>query len=250
MKNILPKSFLTAALAGGIALSASAEILISEDFENGIGNWNLGPGQSLDSSLGNPGNSGAHDGTASFASWAGDSFSVTPTDDKPLRFAADIYYTGSGNQRNSLTLHAGGSWFEMGFYNSPAGLAVRMYNFLGAENWVSLLPYYDGTTNIHLGLSPRWLQAEAIFYGTSMSYEVREMNGTLIATFESNGTYKSPFNDVRFGGPSGLASAGGGFNVDNIQLEVIPEPSTYAAIFGGLALIGAFVYRRRTASKN
>jgi hypothetical protein len=30
---------------------------------------------------------------------------------------------------------------------------------------------------------------------------------------------------------------------DNFQ--VIPEPSTYAAIFGGLALIGAFVYRRR-----
>src|SRR5690625_4046140 len=28
-------------------------------------------------------------------------------------------------------------------------------------------------------------------------------------------------------------------------VQVIPEPSTYAAIFGGLALVGAFVYRRR-----
>jgi hypothetical protein len=33
------------------------------------------------------------------------------------------------------------------------------------------------------------------------------------------------------------------------QVEVIPEPSTYAAIFGGLALLGAFLYRRRQTSK-
>lgn len=34
-----------------------------------------------------------------------------------------------------------------------------------------------------------------------------------------------------------------------IMFEPIPEPSTYAAIFGGLALVGAFVYRRRLSAK-
>lgn len=32
-------------------------------------------------------------------------------------------------------------------------------------------------------------------------------------------------------------------------VNTIPEPSTYAAIFGGLALLGAFVYRRRLRAK-
>jgi hypothetical protein len=31
----------------------------------------------------------------------------------------------------------------------------------------------------------------------------------------------------------------------SFQIQAVPEPSTYAAIFGGLALAGAAVYRRR-----
>ncbi len=41
------------------------------------------------------------------------------------------------------------------------------------------------------------------------------------------------------------ASLSGNIQFDSIQLTQVPEPSTYAAIFGGLALLGAFVYRRR-----
>jgi hypothetical protein len=54
------------------------------------------------------------------------------------------------------------------------------------------------------------------------------------------------FYQARIG--SGLSSnAAAAF--DNYSLEIIPEPSTYAAIFGGLALLGAFVYRRRLSAK-
>jgi hypothetical protein len=36
----------------------------------------------------------------------------------------------------------------------------------------------------------------------------------------------------------------------DVLTYAIPEPSTYAAIFGGLALLGAFAYRRRSRAKN
>src|SRR5690606_15118814 len=42
----------------------------------------------------------------------------------------------------------------------------------------------------------------------------------------------------------------GSFSVDSLRLELIPEPSTYAAIFGALALVGAAVYRRRLNAKS
>lgn len=40
-----------------------------------------------------------------------------------------------------------------------------------------------------------------------------------------------------------------GLGLDNISLTAIPEPSTYAAIFGALALAGVVVHRRRQARR-
>lgn len=37
--------------------------------------------------------------------------------------------------------------------------------------------------------------------------------------------------------------------IDNVSLTAIPEPSTYAAIFGALALAGVVVHRRRQARR-
>ena len=48
------------------------------------------------------------------------------------------------------------------------------------------------------------------------------------------------FDNVR----AGDATSGMGFYVTDIQLTAIPEPRTYAALFGLLAL-GAVVWRRR-----
>ncbi|MES2697548.1 MAG: PEP-CTERM sorting domain-containing protein [Verrucomicrobiota bacterium] len=46
---------------------------------------------------------------------------------------------------------------------------------------------------------------------------------------------------------TGASSAAGNNRLDNFQLNAtaIPEPSTYAAIFGGVALIGGMIHRRR-----
>lgn len=37
--------------------------------------------------------------------------------------------------------------------------------------------------------------------------------------------------------------------IDNVSFTAIPEPSTYAAIFGALALAGVVVHRRRQARR-
>lgn len=240
-KNDLMKTFLAASVAGGFALSASAQVLVDEDFESGIGNWTLGTGGSLDTEFGNPGQSGAHDGSASIHSWAGSSLSVMPTDENPVVLSADIYDSGAASQRNTLGFRTGADpLFEMGQYLT-SGYAVRVLNFAGNENWVSVAS----------DLTAGWNRWEATFTADTLVVTLDlGIDGTIDHTLTSTGSgFNNAFTDLRFGGPSGTSSSGGGFNIDNINLEVIPEPSTYAAIFGGLALVGAFVYRRRLNAK-
>jgi hypothetical protein len=50
---------------------------------------------------------------------------------------------------------------------------------------------------------------------------------------------------LRLNALNSFAEAGEYFDIQSLTLTAIPEPSTYAAIFGALALVGAFVYRRR-----
>lgn len=66
--------------------------------------------------------------------------------------------------------------------------------------------------------------------GTSEYFDIRQI--------------ESGFNQLRFGGPSGISSGGGGVHFDNIMLEVIaPEPATLGLMAAGaLALL-----KRRSA---
>jgi hypothetical protein len=68
------------------------------------------------------------------------------------------------------------------------------------------------------------------------------VNGTAIAP-----AYTYPVGGNPIIGAVGLSTAGGAavnWDFDDFQLTLIPEPSTYAAIFGGLALIGLLIRRR------
>jgi len=257
MKN---NSLLPATLAVGImalsfgAARADAAVIINDTFDYADlpalqAAWGSNAGLSLDLTAGNGAPSAAHSGDAT-VHISTTAFSLIPTNAEPIRLTADLWYSGTSNQRNTVGLRNGANpLFEVGFYNSGGvGLSVRILNFSGNENWVTLLPYTAGELDPQLGVGPasaQWIRVEATISGTSttVTYDLGA-NGSVDGSFTSTGPASAnPFTDLRFGGPSGLSSAGGGFMVDNIRLETIPEPAT--AAFAALGLLGILRRRRR-----
>lgn len=204
--------------------------------------WSNPTGLSLDTTSGNPLPAGAHSGANTFHQWTGSTFSITPTDASPLVLSGDVWYSGSNNQRNTIGLRTGANpLFEMGFYNSsPAanGLSTRLLNIGGVGGtWIQLVSYTD------LGTDPQWIHLESTF--TAKSATVRWDLGA-DGIFDGSQTWTGttdvlPFSDLRFGGPSGVSSAGGGFLVDNIRLEVtsVPEPGVFALAVAGVGVLMA-----------
>ncbi len=245
MKNILCSLIPAAAVAA--AGSLHGQTIVSEPFNYADtaamdANWILGGG-SLDAAFGNPGPSGFHDRSVSTAPnvWR-DGFSILPTAANPLVLTADIHYNGLGTQANTIGLRSGNTTsdhiLELGFYSGGLGLRERL--IANNANWQSRFSYED------LGDDPVWIRVQATLDHNSLlvSYDVG-INGTIDDTYESlNGsqTLALPFVDLRFWSPGASAS---GFNVDNLSLEVIPEPSTWAALLGAVALAGAILMRRR-----
>lgn len=100
-------------------------------------------------------------------------------------------------------------------------------------------PQTDATGAGALGFA--WRQVEIVRTGTTATFSI---DGLLIATVENAPTSADTVFIGHWDQHSGVADSDYQYNViDN--LNVIPEPGTYAAIFGGLALVGACVVRRR-----
>lgn len=250
-KMTLLKTFLAASVAGGIYLSASAQVIVNEDFEGGFGNWGAGNG-TLDTGFGNPGSSVQHPG-GTVNEWTGSTFSLSPTNGA-ITLTGDIHDGGAAGS-NTIGLRGGPfPLFEMGHYAGDAtatgggndNFKVRINSFAGNPNWVGLT---GGAVAIGAG-NVGWNRWEAIFTdaGVTINLDIG-ITGTIDYTYTSLGATAGNFSNLRIGGPSNISTAGSTVNYDNINLSQIPEPSTYAAIFGGLALLGAFVYRRRSSVK-
>ncbi len=81
-----------------------------------------------------------------------------------------------------------------------------------------------------------WHHYEATFTDTDVTITLDlESDGTVDSTLTFSGSPSAnPFVDLRFGGPSGITSAGPMW-VDNIMLSQIPEPSVAM-----LGLLGGF----------
>jgi hypothetical protein len=278
MNKAISLSLFSAALVGGTAISASGQVLVNENFssydlstpQTNLGtNWTrVGGGTGTLSAAVGPDGSQAvlRDASGSPATspanawwWTGSLLTVMPTDANPVVLTGDIYFNGNINQRTSIgfrnTPYAGADpLFEVGFNNvteQANGLAVRHLGFGGASTgtagWSLVASYAT------LGTTPTWIRTVSTFtsQGVVVTFDLGN-NGTIEYTYTAlavASVYGDVFNDLRFGGVSALSSAGGASAFDNIRLEVVPEPSTYAAIFGGLALLGAIVYRRRMSAK-
>ena len=230
-----------------LATSSNAQI-ISDNFESYantaalVAAWPGGPA-TLDTANGNPGQSAFHPGgvvnSRTFTA-------VNPTDAMPLSLSVDIFDDGlSANKRISTGLRSGASnIIELAMFNAPAHYAFRLINFTsGNPNWVA----FDtlGQSGVANAPAVRWNRFGALI-GDTMTTFTLDLNadGSIDATHVVNAVPAAAgFSDLRFGGPSNLASAGGGANFDNITLVQVPEPTALGAVaLGALGLLA----RRRT----
>jgi hypothetical protein len=245
----------------GLANNASAQVIVSEQFNYADQaaldvNWNLGLNNTLTL---NPGTSDASISGAGTNPniWAGSTFSLAPTDASPIRLTADISAPGNAGTVGTVGLRQSGGinpLFEMGLYRSfdnvqtgpdttaigtGTGIGVRTINIgsdLNAQDWVKMGDYYNGSARF-----------EATFTSTSVTTRIDlNIDGTWDLSYTENGTVPTAaFSDLRVHSPVASTAGAGGITVDNIVLEVVPEPSTYALLGLGGLFVGFAAKRRK-----
>ena len=255
-----------AALAAVVCSPALfAQVIVNETFDYADQaaldvNWNLGANSplSLNTGVGNPAPSVDNPATGTNPNiWAGSTFSLTPSDANPIRLTADITSSGTVGSVTTVGLRQQGGinpLFEMGIYRifdnvqtgpssaaagSGSGIGVRTVNIgeslPGPQNWVKMGEYYTGTARF-----------EATF--TELSVVTRVdlgIDGSWDLEYTETGTTSiGAFGDLRIHAPAAATTGTGGASVDNLRLEVVPEPSTFALFgLGGLAF--AMLRRRK-----
>lgn len=225
---------------------AMSQIIVNEDFESYasdadlISAWSGGAG-TLDTANGfNSSQSAFHPaGTVnSFAAGIGVANATTTHD---LVLTGRIYDDAvAGNDRVTIGMRGGPfPLFEMGRYNSydsPTTGEFDVYgvrintigngiptpgDFTPSNGWVA----FPDSIGDAFPSTEGWHTYEATFSLSGITIELDLLSdGTIDSTLNYAGDesgYAGGFTDLRFGGPSNLASAGGGANFDDIRLELV-----------------------------
>ena len=246
--------------------AAMAGTILEDDFEAYADDaamqaaWNEGGGGggTLDTGVGNPGQSMAHPGGLTSKRLF---TATTPTDVQPLVWEFDFMDDGTGNKRvtGGLRDNGGGaplnSILEMGRYNALAdpeagGLTVSGYGvrtvFIGGSpgDWVT----FAGNPSVQAG----WHHFRATIRTSDILFELDlGDDGTVDATrmVATSGGAGIGYNVSLFGGPSNLSSAGGGAHFDNLSIQQVPEPTSAVLLgVGGISLM-AIALRRRCRTR-
>jgi hypothetical protein len=227
--------YICSATAAIILASHAYSQPVNADFGNGLANWNP-VGDAISQSGGaflTTASSGGSDDTANFnvsgtspleanvALGLEESTGLTIGD---ANLGLDPANEGSGlSQTFSLPAGLYELSFSYNFFTNEAGNSDHA--FVGIDG--NVFSFADSSDAITASTS----------YGTETGLK------THVQVFTSNGTVKLGFGVVDTGSFDGTSAV----LIDNVTLTAIPEPSTYAALVGSLALGLVATRRRRSA---
>jgi hypothetical protein len=198
-------------------------------------------------------------GTASVGSIYSDAAPSAVNGIFPVTFGQSFTVSASGT--------AGGGTAALGYQGNISGASILAstvmpisYNFtvgknegiIGAVDWVL---YFRGGTNAEVQVASGTLADAGAFTATSANFSGNASSYTFTSGATNTDNYRA-YIGISYGNNVGAMLPGvvsvtmndTGFQGQGITLNAtspIPEPSTYAAIFGGIALLGVIVQRRR-----
>lgn len=160
------------------------------------------------------------------------------------------FATGNTNYGAAIFTQASGAGYQIGFSNRSSGSTVTYDSTVYALNsTVFLVGRYDFVSGTGNDTSALWINPSSATFGAGAA-----PTATLSS---SGGSDIAAINQFLLRGANGSPIA----TVDELRIGTtwasvtpaatpVPEPSTYAALAGAVALLGVMVQRRRRAAKS